>query len=478
MEQTEIRLDKTTIFILKSTTRSLVSAENFLKTRGWTVFSSIDLLETITMLLEKQPHYFMLCYDHPSQKALQLPRLLQQIMLPITTINYLERESAANISKMQASGNPHQIFPPVSGPAIERAILKIEKELSLELAQSRKIDRNGNQELFEVPMDMKNALQMFFSTADDEENSEFDPENYGVSASTLTHLHFAAKEDPSKDPQPPAPLATPKTETKRERKNDLKKDSIIVTGTELALGGSVNSNPSEKIQKIEASSNCVCITVESTRFNGYLVAAMGKNRVLDAEFVANVQKRLFAFLRSQGETISDDDGCEVKLKQVEFEDWALEQADFLKKSIHNGNEVAMAFFPTDKAAPEITGEEGKKMLQLNIDDLEGDKEVNFNVYVHLPANNKYVLMTPKGGIFLSEQKDRLKKKGVAKMHMRQEEIRDVKQYKAQNYLNSKIDEFHQKKSETPNNSDSKNQGSPESDEKNKTENKNKKASGQ
>ena len=35
----------------------------------------------------------------------------------------------------------------------------------------------------------------------------------------------------------------------------------------------------------------------------------------------------------------------LNIKKVDFEDWALEYADFLRKSVHDGEEIAMAFFP-------------------------------------------------------------------------------------------------------------------------------------
>jgi hypothetical protein len=65
----------------------------------------------------------------------------------------------------------------------------------------------------------------------------------------------------------------------------------------------------------------------------------------------------------------------------------------------------------------------------------------------LPANNRYVLYTPKGGTFMANQKDRLKEKGITHMHMKKEEISSAKTYTAQNYLNNKVDAFNQSKEE-------------------------------
>ena len=67
--------------------------------------------------------------------------------------------------------------------------------------------------------------------------------------------------------------------------------------------------------------------------------------------------------------------------------------------------------------------------------------MEFDVYVYLPENNKYVIYTPKGGTFYTRQKDRLLEKGVQRMHLKKESIGDVKRYRAQNYLNDKISQY-------------------------------------
>jgi hypothetical protein len=154
-----------------------------------------------------------------------------------------------------------------------------------------------------------------------------------------------------------------------------------------------------------------------------------------------VQSKLYDFLKAQGEKLDEDGALEIKIKTVEFEDWALEQAEFLKKSIHNGDEVAMAFFPSKKTNLDLEQSVREDMLQLSIDDLMGDLHVLFDVYIYLPANKKYILYTPKGGIFLANQKDRLKNKGIFHMHMKKEDIDSAKKYNVQNYLNNKIEEF-------------------------------------
>ena len=226
-----------------------------------------------------------------------------------------------------------------------------------------------------------------------------------------------------------------------------KEESIMVRGTQKALDESVNVRDGRVVDKIEGSSSVACIVVESPKFSGYLVAAMGKNRKIDDKFIETVREKLMKFLKESGEEISTEAGMGIKIKQVDFEDWSIEYADFLRKSVHNGDEVAMAFFPFAQANIALGESAHAEMGTVRMEDLQGDIPVEFNLYIHLPANNKYVLYTPRGSTFYGNQKERLGKSGITHMHMKKAEAQDLSKYRAQNYLNSKIAEYEKKKAE-------------------------------
>lgn len=231
-----------------------------------------------------------------------------------------------------------------------------------------------------------------------------------------------------------------------------KDESIMVRGTQTALDESVNhivGKNGEPIQKVQDSSNVACLIVESARFSGYLVAALGKNRKMDEKFVDIIKDRLSKFLKDNGEPIKDGNSLSLKIKKVDFEDWALEYADFLKKSVHDGEEIAMAFFPFSAANTTLEESAAVDMGAVKMEELQGDIGVDFNLYIYLPTNKKYVLYTPRGSKFYGNQKGRLSGMGVTHMHVKKTELQDVSRYRAQNYLNSKISEFESKKRKGP-----------------------------
>ena len=221
-------------------------------------------------------------------------------------------------------------------------------------------------------------------------------------------------------------------------------DSLMVRGTTAALEKSCIQLSKSHNQPIEVVSNMACLMIESTRFSGYLITAMGKNKVIDEAFLKKIQLRLSNFLKEHGEKLSHGESMQLNLKQVPFMPWALEQAEFLRRSSHMGDEVAMAFFPRAEIRANFGESADEEMAAVQLHEFTSDTTVNFNVYISLPKNGKYVLYTPRGGVFYGKQKERLSGQGVSHLHILKVEMKDLDKYRAENYLNDSISEFSRK----------------------------------
>ena len=567
------------IFIIKSKSDSLKSAENFLHNRGWTVASGTNMREALAYIIQKQPQIVMIAADHPNKKVAVLPKLLSQAF-PVKIIAFTENTASNSGIALRNMNQPYSIFAPVSGPQILRVALKIYKE-----EEERRADPNyvssfsqnssiAAQEIFKLagelnadqlqnsvdqaqsaiqhmgPSDSNKSNQgnmAYMPTQSDtkSENSEMyhdkgakgknpnsltqegnggdlgsynpqgethgkeetstssgqsmdkignhlsqNPTNSGSNGSYLNKepaSHpFAEQNQPDELEKSDWKSSVPNGKTETEEKNkstsdklkkyrDQKKaapvmeseyvpkgkkksalyirgnesaddssDSIFIKGAKQSIDESVTVNshlPEDKINKIENSSNMACITINSPKFSGYLVAALGKNRKIDAEFIKMIKQRLFGFLKSNGESIKDDESMDIEVRSVDFEGWAIEQAEFLRKSVHNEDEIALAFFPTKDSDLKTEDSKDEKMIKINLDEFKHDYKVEFNMYMYMPENDKYLLYTPKGNTFYANQKSRLKDKGIEHMHLKKENIVDMKRYKAQNFLNDKIESF-------------------------------------
>lgn len=397
-----------TILILKPRAHGLVDAEKFLKNRDWRVQHTTEIKEAITLLVQTQPQFFLICLDHPSPTIKNIHTLISKSYLGCIIL-CAERASTPVNDLILNSSSEHKILPPVTGPAIERIANKFFRHIK-ERTEQLKLEKS----LFEKEVEKQNQP---------------DPTSFKI----------------IKGPEPGKMILNG-----LNRRKDPKKvqngwvqveESLMIKGAEDALRNSLNVTTVNPDEHIDLVSNLACITIESSKFSGYLITAMGQNRKLDKNFIHKIQQRLIKFLRDSGEEIQEDQNFDLEVKLVPFEDWASEYAEFMRKSVHDGSEVAMAFFPRKDIKTIVASSYNEKMASIKINQFQADTPVQFNLYIHLPRNNKYVLYTPKGGVLYGDQKERLENQGVADLHVMKEDLAQLEKYRAENFLNEKISEF-------------------------------------
>ncbi len=233
------------------------------------------------------------------------------------------------------------------------------------------------------------------------------------------------------------------------------RESVLVKGVDQSLELTVMKGDGKVTEVLQDNTNLACIVIESSRFSGYLVAALGKDKKLDHHFIDLIKVKLFRFLRDNGETVDDESNLNLKINQVNFEGWALEYAQFLKKSVHKGDEVAMAFFPFAATRTQVEESASEKMVSVKTADIQTDIALEFNLYLYLPFNKKYILYAPEGGKLLGEQKERLVRQGMNRLHIQKADVQNLSKFKAQNHLNSLIKDYETKSAPSAANENSK-----------------------
>lgn len=118
--------DKRTLFFLKSPKHNLTAIENFLKKRDFNVVSISDYKEAVGKVIPLNPDYIFMAWDHPQEQVMNLPKLLKQSCTS-RIIPYINSSDKHQHRKLQSSGFDIKLFPPLSGPGIQRMIAKIEQ---------------------------------------------------------------------------------------------------------------------------------------------------------------------------------------------------------------------------------------------------------------------------------------------------------------------------------------------------------------
>jgi hypothetical protein len=70
-------------------------------------------------------------------------------------------------------------------------------------------------------------------------------------------------------------------------------------------------------------------------------------------------------------------------------------------------------------------------------------KLEFEIYLYLPNNRKYVRYANKSSILPEDRRARLIARGVDEVHIRKTAERDVIRYQVQNFLNDTIEAYNQ-----------------------------------
>ena len=463
------------LFILKAKPDGLKAPEDFLLNRKWSINSAVNLKSALTMIMTLKPEYVMISVESPYPNIRMMPALLSQAFPDINIILYAESSSAASLTALREWGSEYTLYPPVSGPSIERMVARIQRDIEREkieqlLAKERSpsvksaetnsvINIKGSASRARDPVIMDRAKSQLANFLNMTEPGEIPGQDVGPAEARPgikgpTIVGKAGTTSGSGMQGGPGSSAHTSTSSGLSGFRGLRlpsgsmeptgeKDSLIAKGTQVAISAASRNIEVQNSEKLSQISNVACISVQSKSISGYLIAAYGSDRKIDKEFLNMLRRRLVEFMHTTDQTFETESALDLQLTEVQFEGWAVEQAEFLRKSIHNGHEIAVAFFPPQAPMPELEISASEKMLMMDMDEIVGDAIVDFDLYVYLPTNNKYVLYTRKGERIPSDQRDRLAAKGVRKMHLRRDTKAEVRRYRVRNFLNQKIAMFKQ-----------------------------------
>lgn len=126
MQSEAEKSSKKTLFFLKSPKHNLSAIETFLKRRDFEVVSISDYKEAVGRVIPLNPDYVFLAWDHPQEQVINLPKLLAQSCTS-KIIPFINSSDKIQHRKLQSSSLSPKLFPPLSGPGIQRLIAKIEQ---------------------------------------------------------------------------------------------------------------------------------------------------------------------------------------------------------------------------------------------------------------------------------------------------------------------------------------------------------------
>lgn len=191
------------------------------------------------------------------------------------------------------------------------------------------------------------------------------------------------------------------------------------------------------------ASRMTCVQVRTPVLNGHFVVALGADRAMDVDLTATFREAVLELLRAVGFASATAESFDIDVRRVEFKRWALSAAAFLERGVHEGTEVAMAFIPAEDELFRLEESVREDMVSFALDEIRPEAKVDFELYIHLPLNGKFVLYVSRGGWLSLQQQLSLQSRGVSRFHAKKDERALILRERAHRRFDRLIADFYE-----------------------------------
>jgi len=212
-----------------------------------------------------------------------------------------------------------------------------------------------------------------------------------------------------------------------------KTDTLLALSTVKALENIVQHDGSN-VEPLGFISKIDCVPINSERFKGILIFASSVKDALGAEFSRTTKFQIINLMQEGGEVLKDEGELELDISNVNFIQMCGEFAEFLTVTKHNGNEVGVAYIQSEGVFPSSLTSNSSGMVSVGVESLEPGANINFDAYIHLSKNEKYLKYLKKGGRLEEKQKQRLEKYNVKHFFIKENQVQEFKSHCASAFV--------------------------------------------
>lgn len=216
-------------------------------------------------------------------------------------------------------------------------------------------------------------------------------------------------------------------------------EKALSAAIEKLLAKSCNGQRDESSEAKTAEELGV-VRVESEGLNGLIVLCRSLEKV-SLDFVQQFKTTLEEEMSLKGVKLSVDEGFVLQAENINFLEWARAQAQIYFVAQHKGEQISVAYLLAEERKEALVVDEKSKMAQISLEEISLEDPVNFDAYIHLKKNDKYVMYLKKGRTLSLSQKDKLNQSQVSALHVEAHALNAFHSYRAACYLMKKIRNF-------------------------------------
>ena len=454
------------LLIVATNPKGLQTAQRYLERRDVICSVVKSVKDAVGYVTKHKPGFVMLSWNLEGVSPLKIMQVLTQ-SFSVKVIVFAERGDASTSIQIANCGAPYTLQMPINGPKILirlQGILREEQSLKDNPERERTrasassgagdedkgsihFSSNGSRGAdtivmkgsaskdgtFDGTAGISSSGNLNSGTGEFGENSRQNSRGDLGSKAPGSEVAIGSDHKKNRTFGGSAPQGDP--QLKGPRSQGILADSVRTVVKE------VSSRTTEEAHAIEGTRQISVLTIKSSRFHGYLIAAHGANKKIDPNFATGIKTRLIEHLKKQGESMKNDEAdFEMEIKKVEFGTWAEEFAEFVAISQHEDSELAVAFVGGDPELGRVETSAAQDMVSCQLKDLAVGEPVECDMFLHLRKNDKYVRYLKQGVPLTQEQKDRLLKKEVKDLHFNKSDLLKYKEYVGKSFLRNKLSE--------------------------------------
>lgn len=378
-------IERKSILIIKAPAHNLRPVEHYLEKRSFKVFVEHDIKMAMLKLAEVQPSIIFLAWDHPNLKIMDLPQQMAQVT-KATIIPYTMGFTKDDVRKLDACAMNPKLYPPISGPAIERLVAKFVK-----------IEIRKNSDYDEIVNGYK---------------TEKVPETPTV----VTRVSPVAVEPALAPPVKPA-RQTNVIVIKQQKRQEILlsyKKKTLSTGVTAELKKTFPVQVKIPIERLlltatktaePKSYRAYCLAVVCETWCGYLTV------ISDHPLEMGPLRKIFTnWIKENFENViehDEHDFVEINNFEPELLELFEKGAEYHEKLDTPNFDLRVCFFSVEPAKMNIEMSDDHSLIKMSTDDIPANKELPFSLHLHLPENKKYIVYTQANKILSTEQKNRL-----------------------------------------------------------------------
>lgn len=173
---------------------------------------------------------------------------------------------------------------------------------------------------------------------------------------------------------------------------------------------------------------CSVIPVNDSSFKGLLIVATNTGEKINPDQLIEFRTKISELAKQQN-IFGIEDSFTYQVEPINILDWASEQSEFsIIQTMPGGEEIFVSFVLREKIIPNLKNYIDHEMYLVDVQHLPPETEVDFDAYIHLPKNGKYIQYLKKGKSISLDQVKNLMKNNVSAFCLPADEKNNFKKF--------------------------------------------------